>query len=173
MATFRKIGKLASKMDRRAYGNVSPAKLKLENYCQCISTGQASLGSTQQFLTRRSSDGKKGCHDLGKEYQGLEDLVDGGLEHEIQQQIPSKSGTELLDELEAEIKATEKYQGLGGKISRLLEQICQELREKINAKRLEALNHALRAAGKSEKTAPQGSRPISRLSTHMKALTLR
>jgi len=108
------------------------------------------------FLQDAPPTVKKVVNDLGKEYQGLEDLVDGGLEHEIQQQIPSKSGTELLDELEAEIKATEKYQGLGGKISRLLEQICQELREKINAKRLEALNHALRAAGKSEKTAPQG-----------------
>lgn len=108
------------------------------------------------FLQDAPANTKTSLTALGKDYQGLEDWVDGGLEHEIQGQISSKPGIELLDALEAEVKAGEKYQGLSREISQLLEQIRQSLREKINAKRLEALNHALRAAGKLEKNAPLG-----------------
>jgi len=109
-----------------------------------------------EFLKDAPANTKTGVNALGKEFQALDDWVDGGLENEIQQQLSSKQGVELLEALETEIKAAEKYQGLTERISQLLEQIRQNLREKINAKRLEALNHALRTAGKPEKTAPLG-----------------
>lgn len=108
------------------------------------------------FMQDAPENAKTGMSDLGKEYQAVEDLVNGGLEHEIQNQIESKPGLQLMNALEAEVKAGEKYQGLAGQISQWLEQIRQGLRQKINAKRLEALNHALRAAGKPEKLVPQG-----------------
>lgn len=91
---------------------------------------------------------------LRKEFQSLLDLVDGGLEHDIQQQITSKPGIELLEMLEKEVNAADKYQGLAEKVGELFDQIHQELRIKIKAKRLEALNHALRSRSKPELTAP-------------------
>lgn len=108
------------------------------------------------FLKDASPAAKTGLGNLGKEFQNLEDLVDGGLEHDIQQQITAKPGIALLETLEAEVKAADKYQGLVSRIGEFLEEIRQSLRDKIKAKRLEALNHALRSAGKPDWSAPQG-----------------
>ncbi|TRZ47831.1 hypothetical protein D4S03_10995 [bacterium] len=102
--------------------------------------------------------------ELGKEYQTLEDIIEGGLENDIQQQIKTKLGIELLDTLEIEVSALEKYQGLPTRISEFMEGVLQNLRDKINKKRLEALNHALRAAGKPDWLAPEGE------STYQKTL---
>ncbi len=109
----------------------------------------------EAFLKDGPLAAKTGLEYLSKEYQNLEIQVDGGLEHDIQQQITTKSGMDLLATLEAEVKAADKYQGLAGRINAMLDEIHQNLRCKINAKRLEALNHALRAAGKPDWTAPQ------------------
>ena len=100
---------------------------------------------------------KNGQSDLINEFQTLDDLVSGGLENDIQQQIGSKPGLALLETLEEEVKAANKYQGLAGKMNERLKGLFQNLRSKIKAKRLEALNHVLCAAGKPEITAPQSA----------------
>lgn len=106
------------------------------------------------FMNDALSGEKSKLNGLRKEFQSLLDLVDGGLEHDIQQQITSKPGIELLEMLEKEVNAADKYQGLAEKVGELFDQIHQELRLKIKAKRLEALNHALRSRAKPELTAP-------------------
>ncbi len=108
------------------------------------------------FMKDAPEPAKTSLNELRKVYQALEDLVDDGLEHIIQGQISAKPGLALMDALEAEVSAANKYQGLAGRISALWDEIRQKLRDKINAKRLEALNHALRADGKSEWIAPEG-----------------
>ena len=109
-----------------------------------------------EFMIDAPANAKTRMSTLGKEFQALGDWVDGGLENEIQQQFASKQGVEILEALETEVKAAEKYHGFTERITQLLEQIRQNLREKIKEKRLEALNLTLRNASKPEKTAPTG-----------------
>lgn len=100
------------------------------------------------FMEDAPKPAKTKLEEIGKEYQTLEDLVDGGLVHVIQEHIDSKPGLALMEALENEIQATRKYQELATKITSLWIEIHQKLKEKINAKRLEALNHVLHAEGK-------------------------
>ena len=108
------------------------------------------------FMNDAPERAKTSLTEIGKVFQALEDLVDEGLEHDIQGQISAKPGLALMDALEAEVRAASKYQGLADRISTLWVEIHQKLKNKINAKRLEALNHALRADGKPEWVAPEG-----------------
>jgi hypothetical protein len=112
-------------------------------------------GQLNNFLKDAPQAVKNKSKDLDKEFHNFDLLVKGGLEHDIQQQIATKPDLLLLEALETEVSAASKYQGLSGRIAVWIDEIRQSLRTKISTKRLEAVNHALRAVGKSDLVAPQ------------------
>jgi hypothetical protein len=96
-----------------------------------------------------------GATGLRKEYEALQDQVDGGLEHDIQGYVSTYSGLALLDKLAEEIDASApKFPNLATKVSNFHEDVQKGLKKIINDRNLQALNHLLRAQGEADWHAP-------------------
>lgn len=92
---------------------------------------------------------------LRKEYESLQDQIEGGLEHDLQAYAGTQQGLALLDKLAAEIDASApKFPGLATKISHIHEDVKKDLKKIINDLNLQALNRLLRAQGEPDWSGP-------------------
>ena len=109
-----------------------------------------------RFMKDAPSKVWSGTTGLRQTYEDLNDLVEGGLKHLIDQYAVTNHDLKPMERLKKEIdESSQTFRGLGRKIKNFREDIEETLMEIISDDRLQALNRLLRADKEKEWHVPK------------------